>query len=587
MKAAWSLLIGLYSNTTDVVTGMTLNGRTAALSGIEEIIGPTLITVPYRTQFRPGQPVMEMLERIQEQYIEMIPFEQLGLSEIKRAGKESAAACDFRTLLVIQSPDEANLHAESDLFSSKNETTLSLDYGLALECDLLSPTRLNLKATFDDHLLPKVQIQRIFYQFAAILHRLCLENPATRVSELQNACQADVKEIFDWNITVSEPFEECLHELIASRAQQSPEHPAICSWDGELTYGELEDLSSQLAKYLALHEGIGPEVLVPICFEKSKWAAVTMLSVLKAGGACVCLSPAHPIARLETIINDLGQRCSNLVLASPSNEQLFSGIKRVMVVSSDFFAALNTNGTSNGETPPAVKASPSNPAFVVFTSGSTGKPKGIVLEHRSVATSAREHGALIKLGAQSRVLQFSSFTFDISIGDIFVTLIYGGTVCIPSEHQRMNDLAGAISTLKANHVSLTPTVANHLHPEDVMSLKVLVVMGEAMTREVMDRWANRVSLINMYGPAEASIYCIGQPDIQREDPPNIIGRGVGARVWITNEDDPNVLMPIGCVGEMLLEGPLLVRILGEPLIPIPECTKSSETLNYSIDMLSE
>jgi amino acid adenylation domain-containing protein len=562
IKAAWQLLIGMYSNSTDVVTGMTLNGRMASFVGVESVIGPTLVTIPFRTQFRRDQLVRDLLKSIQEQYIETIPFEQLSLSEIKQTSPDARGACEFQTLLVVQSVEETRSKSPG-LFSSAQDVFLSLDYGLALECELTSrsgsSTKVQLKATYDDHLLNELQIQRILHQFEHMLHQLCIESPSSRVSDIQSLSPADLKQILSWNAVVPESYEHCVHDLIEVRTSRNRDRPAICSWDGELSYGELDDLSSQLSSYLVAHENIGPEILVPVCFEKSKWAVVGMLAILKSGGACVPLSPTHPVPRLKKIIEYLGQDCSKIVLTSTSNEHLFEGTKSTLCIDSSLFSSLSTNGSISPKTSSSRKAAPNNVAFIITTSGSTGRPKEIVLEHSAICTSAGEHGKIIKLGTHSRVLQFAAYTFDISLGDIFVTLIHGGCICIPSEHDRMNNLTSVIQSMNVNHASLTAAVVSHLYPQDLKTLKVLVVAGEAMTREVVDRWADHVLLINMYGPAECSIYCIGQPDIQHADHASIIGKAVGARVWITNEDDPNVLVPIGATGEMLIEGPVLAR----------------------------
>ena len=562
IKAAWQLLIGMYSNTSDVVTGMTLNGRTASFVGVENVVGPTLVTVPFRTQFRGEQLVNDLLERIQQLYIETVPFEQLGLSEIKQISAGSKAACNFQTLLVVQSTEETG-SKRSSLFSSGQDVFLSLDYGLALECELTSrsgsATKVQLKATYDANLLNELQIERILRQFEHMLHQLCIETPFLRVRDIQSVSPADMKQILSWNSTIPESYEHCVHTLIEKRTSMSRDHSAICSWDGELSYGELDNLSTQLSSYLVAHENIGPETLVPVCFEKSKWAVVAMLAILKAGGGCVPLSPAHPISRLKTIIEDLGQMCARVVLTSTSNEHIFKGTKSTLNIDSALLSTLSANDSIDPTTSSSVKVAPNNIAFVITTSGSTGKPKGIVLEHSAICTSARDHGKMIKLGSHSRVLQFAAYTFDISLGDMFATLIHGGCICIPSEHDRMNNLPGAIQSMNVNHASLTTAVVSHLDPKDVPSLKVLVVAGEAMTREVVDKWADRVLVVNMYGPAECSIYCVGQPNIQRNDHASIIGKGVGARVWIANEDDPNVLAPIGATGELLIEGPVLAR----------------------------
>jgi amino acid adenylation domain-containing protein len=563
IQTAWALLIGLYSNTSDVITGMTLNGRTAPFTGVEKLIGPTLVTIPCRMQFRRDQLISDLLETIQQQYVEMIPFEQFSLTAMKQIGAHARTACDFQTLLVVQYTGEKRPESRP-LFSSAPNVFLSMDYALALECELTSRsgtlTKVQLKATYDPHLLSGVEIRRFLNQFEHILRQLCIESPSSRVADLQALSLSDAKQIFSWNATVPQPYEYCVHDLIEKRTLMNRDHPAICSWDGEFTYGELDDLSSQLSSYLITYESIGPEILVPVCFEKSKWAVVAMLAILKAGGGCVPLSPAHPVSRLKTVVEDLGPRCARIALTSVSSEHLFNGMLSTLNINLSLFSSNLINGSSPSTKSPSGKtAAPNNVAFIVTTSGSTGKPKEIVLEHSSICTSARDHGKMIKLDRQSRVLQFAAYTFDISIGDIFVTLIHGGCICIPSEHDRMNDLAGAIQSMNVNHASLTTAVASHLYPQDLESLRVLVVAGEAMTREVVDRWAEHVSLINMYGPAECSIYCIGQPDIQWNDHASVIGKGVGSRVWITSEEDPNVLVPIGAVGELLIEGPVLAR----------------------------
>ncbi|MCJ1378045.1 hypothetical protein MMC17_001141 [Xylographa soralifera] len=549
IQAGWALLVGLYSNTTDVITGTTLNGRTAPIPGIEQILGPTIVTVPFRTVFRRDQMVTELLETVQQQYINTVPFEQIGLQNIKHLSAEADAACGFRSLLVIQSTGDS----APNLILINQDISLSTDYALTLECNLQDRS-IVVRATFDDEVLNEQEVRRTLRQLESIVQKLSREDPVMLVAEVQDADQADVKEVMGWNSATPEVYNACVHNLIEEQAHTRPDYPAIVSWDGELSHIELDELSSRLAFYLSRNMHIGPESLIPVCFEKSRWAIVAMLAVLKAGGACVPLDPKHPVNRIETIVTELGSKGAGIILTSATTAPMLCAIKPVLIVGSSLLDNISEYPERMNE-----KGQPSSAAFVVFTSGSTGKPKGIVIEHKAVCTSAREHGRKIKLNTSSRVLQFAAYTFDISFSDIFVTLIYGGCVCIPSEHDRMNNLVGAIQSMKANQVCLTSTVASQLQPEDVQSLKVLVVAGEPMTKEVVERWAEHVALINMYGPAECTIYCIGQPDIRREDSPTIIGRGVGALVWIVSPEDLNSLLPVGAVGEILIEGPTLAR----------------------------
>ncbi|MCJ1432601.1 hypothetical protein MMC27_001958 [Xylographa pallens] len=549
LQAGWALLVGMYSNTTDVITGTTLNGRTAPIPGIEQILGPTIVTVPFRTVFRRDQMVTELLQNVQQQYIDIVPFEQIGLQNIKHLSVEADAACGFRSLLVIHSTGGN----APNLVLINQDISLSTDYALTLECDLQDRS-IVMRATFDDEVLNEREVRRILRQFRSILHKLSREDPVMLVAEVQCADQADVEEVMGWNSATLEVHEACVHNLVEEQAHTRPDYPAITSWDGDFSHRELDELSSRLAFHLSRNMHIVPESLVPICFEKSRWAIVAMLAVLKAGGACVPLDPKHPVTRIKTIVADLGSKGAGIILTSATTAPMLCAITPVLIVGPSLLDNISQCRERMYE-----KAQPSSAAFVVFTSGSTGKPKGIVIEHKAVCTSAREHGRKIKLNTSSRVLQFAAYTFDISFSDIFVTLIYGGCVCIPSEHDRMNNLVGAMQSMRVNQACLTATVASQLRPEDVPSLKVLVVAGEPMTKEVVEIWAEHIALINMYGPAECTIYCIGQPDIRREDNHTIIGRGVGALVWIVSPQDLNSLVAVGAIGEILIEGPTLAR----------------------------
>ena len=222
-----------------------------------------------------------------------------------------------------------------------------------------------------------------------------------------------------------------------------------------------------------------------------------MLAVLKAGGACVALDANHPKEALKTRIIDTR---ASFVLTTPRRAELFEDlVPNVICVSKELFGQLP-------QSPGPVRSSvrPENPAFVIFTSGSTGKPKGVVLEHRSVVTSMFAHGPKLGIGPGTRFLQFASYPFDVSLEEIFTTLILGGCCCIPSEEQRMSNIVGAINELEANFIDLTPTVANMIDPNSVPSIKGMAMGGEPLTKAVIEKWCRRVSLHGFYGPSEAS-----------------------------------------------------------------------------------
>ena len=370
-----------------------------------------------------------------------------------------------------------------------------------------------------------------------------------RISSLNHVSPKHLEQIHQWNVMPA-TIDECVHDKFASWVVTQPNAPAIRGHDGDFTYAELNLVADRLAHHL-VHLGVGPEVFVPTCFDKSSYAVIAMLAVLKAGGAAVPLDANHPRPALQTRLEDAG---AQVVLTSLGRAEKFDGLaSNVVVVEPTFIDSLSVV-----DGPACTTVRPHNPVFVIFTSGSTGKPKGVVLEHSAIVTSAEAHGSKIGLGQGSRMLQFASYTFDNSLEEMFTTLQRGGCVCVPSEADRVNDLAGAISRLDVNIMDLTPTVAALLTPADVPTIKRLCLGAEPLTKALVDLWAPHVILMGQYGPSEASINSAFKDFTYGGEATNI-GKAVGCVTWVVDPENRDRLMPIGCKGELLLEGPILSR----------------------------
>ncbi|KAK1912718.1 hypothetical protein P3342_004654 [Pyrenophora teres f. teres] len=365
--------------------------------------------------------------------------------------------------------------------------------------------------------------------------------------ELTDQC---LEAIWQWNSTVPEKTEWCIHGLFAEQAKARPNTPAIYAWDGEMTYGELDVLSTKLASHL-VQLGVKPEDIVSLCFEKSMWTVVAMLAVLKAGGAFVPLDPDHPVSRHEEIFRQTGTK---VLLTSAQYSAGWT---------SSSYYAVTVSGASLTQLPVAVDApsplvKPENAAYIVFTSGSTGVPKGVVLEHTAVATSCLVHGQEFGITGLSRVLQFASYTFDACIAEIITTLLCGGCICVPSDSDRRNSLAKAISTMDVNWAFLTPSVVRLLDPGLVPSLKILAIGGEQSSSADWNRWPGSVQKIHVYGPTECCIFCTGYTSKQGFEP-STIGTSVASVSWVVDPENHERLAPLGSMGELLVEGPILAR----------------------------
>lgn len=229
------------------------------------------------------------------------------------------------------------------------------------------------------------------------------------IGELDCLSYRDRQQIQNWNSIQKPKYHfDCVHRVFEYHSRLAPSANAICSWDGNMNYSELNKHASSVALQL-VELGVSPGVYIPFCFEKSMWAVVATLAILKAGAAFVPLDPDHPISRVTDIVQSVDAK---IVIASPIHAHLFMHVvDHIVILSSPTVRALlNTSDCTFSSS----VVSPQDPAFLLFTSGSTGRPKGIIQEHSSVVSNAFAHGKAMHYRKDSRVLQFAAHTFDVA-----------------------------------------------------------------------------------------------------------------------------------------------------------------------------
>lgn len=549
IRAAWAILMNEYhEGCNDVIYGLTTSGRNADVLGIGEMMAPTITTVPFRVRINPDESVNAFLHRLQTQAINMIPFEQAGLQNISKLNHECRLACEFQHALVIQ-PDQKNSTGEVLPGVTSIQATELHTYALTVQC-IMGADHIKIQIEFDNSLISLFQVEHICSQFETILTQLC-QDGLRSVGQIHAISELDMKQLMSWNREFPRVETQTVTAMVEARVHKQPQAPAICSWDGDFTYQELDRLSNRLAHHL-IGLGVGPEVFVPYCFPKSAMTIIAMVAIMKAGGAGVPLDPEYPPERTMSIVSDSG---ATVVIAAPDQSLKFKGtVPKVVSLSDELLAALTQDD-------PIVphRAQSWNALYIPFTSGSSGKSKAIVVEHRMFASSAVGHAELLGLGPHSRVFQFAAYTFDVNFADIFTSLIQGCCICIPSDFERMNDITGAINRMAANSAVLTPTVATMFTPDQVPTLKTLNLGGEPLTRENVQVWADHVSLYTTYGPAECCVYCTAFPLESSKNDPAVLGHAVGSLNWVVNPSDHNRLSPVGCIGELVVQGPIVSR----------------------------
>ncbi|KAK2616710.1 hypothetical protein QQS21_000322 [Conoideocrella luteorostrata] len=562
MSAVWALVLPCFSDaSSDTVTfGYLASGRDIPLADVNEILGPMITMLIRNANVRPEITVLQLIESMQQDFIQTWPHQHCSLGEIHHALGLSGTPL-FNTIVNLGNAGGFKHVPESVpgdiLFMPENVQSHS-EYDIAFNI-LDSDKSFWLTLGYWDRCLSEDHANVLSHTVQAAISSV-LENPAQSVSSVKLVDEFHMNMFQTWNADIPEPILDCIHDAFDRQVRLQPEAPAVCSIDPKvlLSYKQLDNMATTLAKDLQ-NLGVGPESLVPFCMDKSPWTPVAMIAILKAGGACVALDPKQPILRLKAIIE---ASSATVVVASPQHQGLFAGIvPNIVAVGEDSLYCLDVQVQAPQHAPATAQTNHNNPAFVIFTSGSTGTPKGIVVEHGAFCSSARSHAPILGLKRGTRVLQFASYTYDLSIAETFTTLMVGGCICVPSEYDRLNRLAAAINAMEVDWMFLTPTVAAFLQPEQVPLVRTLVLGGEHATHNNFSEWGGRpgICLINSYGPAECSIWTNANVGVKTTSDISNLGRRMGCSLWVADPRNHHRLFPMYARGELIIGGPTLAR----------------------------
>ena len=328
----------------------------------------------------------------------------------------------------------------------------------------------------------------------------------------------------EWNDTARAVPGATLPELFAAQVARTPEADAVVFEDERLSYGELDARSSRLAHHLR-GLGVGPEVVVGLCIERSLAMLVGLVGILKAGGAYLPLDPDYPPERLAFMLADAGAPV--LLTRAALRAHLPAHDAHVVCLDADWPAIARQPATA-----PATNLAPQHPAYVIYTSGSTGTPKGVMVDHASLANKVLTLGQDFGAAPGFRTALLSSCAFDPSIEQITVPLVHGASIVIISDavrdspHQFWEHLARQ----KVDFLNCTPSLLESIvesAPADA-SLRHLVLGGEAFPRELQRQISRHVrvaNLTNFYGPTETTIDAVGfTVDAEQPGPHLPIGR---------------------------------------------------------------
>jgi amino acid adenylation domain-containing protein len=430
---------------------------------------------------------------------------------------------------------------------------------------------------YDSNLFYEHDVADLVEQFHKLL-KSATAHPEATISELEILSDRTRNQIlFEFNQTQADyPQDKCIHHLFEEQAEQTPNNIAVTFSGQKVTYHELNARANQMAHYLQ-RLGVGKEVLVGICVERSLEMIVGILGILKAGGAYIPLDPNYPSERLAFILEDT----KTPVLLT--QQRLLSGLPAHSAQTICLDTAWAIIAQESQENPP-VKTHSENLAYVIYTSGSTGKPKGVQIAHRHLVNSTTARITYYQEPVSSFLL-LSSFAFDSSVAGIFWTLCSGGILCLPQEGLQL-DIPKLLELIVQNHVShllslpsLYSILLQESKPEQLTSLRTIIVAGESCPTELVQRHhqlPSKPSLFNEYGPTEgtvwSSVYHCRSQQIKEQVS---IGQPIAnTQIYLLNSHLQPV--PIGVIGEVYISGDGLARgylnqaaLTSEKFIPNP------------------
>lgn len=563
LLAAFQTLLHRYTEQDDIAVGVPIANRHH--SDLEGLIGFFVNSLVMRSDLSGNPTFRGLLERVRITALKAYEHQDLPFEKLVEAldpERDLSHNPLFQVAFALQNAPVQALELSGLRLDPAPLETASTRFDL--EIHLWEPTQglrslwqsqdgLSGFISYSTDLFDSDRIHRLIGHFQTLLAGI-VANPEARLSDLPLLTPFEYQQIVAWNQTETQSTNLCFHHIFETQVQQSPEAIALVSESECLTYRELDERANQLAQILQ-QMGVQPNTLVGLAVDRSADMIIGILGILKAGGAYVPLDPNYPEERLHFMLTDtqvpilLTQ--SWLIASLPTCQAKLLCLEQLCLEQTLGFPTFSSSSIPFLQQHPV---SAGNFAYVIYTSGSTGVPKGVLLSHRGLSNVVQAQQQLFDVGPNSRILQFSSLSFDASVFEIALAFGSGGTLYIPPKSAQLpgSALVQFLQDHAITHALLTPAVLAVLPAVELPALQVLITGGEACSQQILDRWATNRRFFNAYGPTEITIFATAA-ELHPGEHASIIGRPIAnTRLYILDAHLNPV--PIGVPGELYISG---------------------------------
>ncbi len=564
MLAVFQTLLHKYSAQKDVVIGTPIAGRTS--SQLENLIGFFVNNLVIRTRFENNLTFKELLKQVREVTLgaftnQDMPFDKL-VEELQPV-RDLSHTPIFQVMFVFQNIPIENIEISEFALKPFEFASGTTTYDLSLTLNE-SSEGMSCIFEYNTDLYYESTIERLANYYKHLL-QLVVKDIKKKIGNIQLISDTE-KEKYLVALNNTEavyPDKSTVHGIFEKLTKETPSNTALYyaatknDVPQKLSYEDLNKRANKLAHYL-LEKGLKKEDRVAIFLDRSFEMIEAVLGTLKAGGAFMPVDFNYPQERIDYMLEDA--KISFIITTSDLEEKIKDKSKVILIdKKEELFTGVN-------EENPSIDILPDNLAYVIYTSGSTGKPKGTMLAHRGLTNLANVHKKNFNINSESKVLQFSSSSFDASVWETVMALLNGASLFLTSKETVSSgeDLAELIKKNGITTITLPPSVLAIMPKTDMPELKTIITAGEAVWNELVEFWGADRQFFNAYGPTETTV-CASMYLCEKEYPKGPpIGKPIdNFKVYVVDENLNPV--PVGVPGELLVGGVGLARgYLGKP-----------------------